>query len=135
MKSVKTPALFIALLAFSYLVKANYDGEGAKQPSLLINVLDAFSKKPVKGVSVFITSLSDKVEQSFVTDNAGNFTIPQMPAGEFTIILEKKGYKTYRREKLVVKEGTLVKLKVGISNEMQNEDNNIYHPLWRMMQW
>jgi len=49
--------------------------------------------------------------------------------------LEKKGYKTYRREKLVVKEGTLVKLKVGISNEMQNEDNNIYHPLWRMMQW
>jgi hypothetical protein len=51
-----------------------------------------------------------------------------------TIVLEKKGYKTYRREKVVVKEGMQVKLKFDISNEQETHDNNLFHPLLRMME-
>jgi len=49
-----------------------------------------------------------------------------------TLVLEKKGYKTYRKEKLVLKEGMQVKLQLDISNEQ--EEHNLFQPLLRMIE-
>jgi hypothetical protein len=133
MRRLKLLILVLGLLPLSNCVYANQNGDGTKEPALSGSVSDAISKKPVKGVTISITS-KDKVEKFVITDDAGQFIIPKLPAGEVTIVLEKKGYKTYRREKVVVKEGMQVKLKFDISNEKETHDNNLFHPLLRMME-
>ncbi|WP_315824418.1 carboxypeptidase-like regulatory domain-containing protein [Paraflavitalea speifideaquila] len=88
-------------------------------------------QKPVQGVTVSISGKGqDKKE--FVTDATGNFKVPQMPAGELIIILEKKGYKTYRKEGVTLKEGVPLKLNFDISNEGADDESDVFHPL-RMM--
>jgi hypothetical protein len=134
MKRIKLLILIICLLPLSNCVFANQDGDGTKDPVLSGSVSDAFSKKPVKGVTISITSSKDRVEKFVTTDDAGQFIIPKLPAGEVTIVLEKKGYKTYRKEKVIVKEGMQVKLKFDLSNIKASEDNNLFHPFLRMME-
>lgn len=142
MKKIKLLILFFAILPFSNCVMANQDGDGSggdgtKNPSPVLSgsVSDAFSKKPIMGVTISVTSSKDRIEKLVTTDASGKFIIPKLPAGEVTIILEKKGYKTYRREKIVVKEGMQVKMNFDISNDQEAEhNNNLFHPLLRMIE-
>lgn len=134
MKSIKFVFALSALLSFSNWVLANQDGDGTKDPVLVGSVSDALSKKPVKGVTISITSSSDRTGKQVVSDAYGKFSIPKLPAGELIIVLEKKGYKTLRSEKIVVKEGTQMKLSFDISNDHEPEDLNLFHPLLRMME-
>jgi len=132
MQRVKILILFLALLPFSNCVLANQDGDGTKEPALSGSVSDANSKKPVKGVSVYVTAKDGT--KLITTDASGKFIVPKLPAGEVTIQLEKKGYKTYRREKVVLKEGMQIKLNFDISNLKEEEDNDLFHPLLRMIE-
>ena len=131
MQRLKLFTLLLALLPLSNCVFANQDGDGTKDPALSGSVSDASSKKPVKGVTVSVLA-KDGIEK-LETDASGRFIIPKLPAGEVTIVLEKKGYKTYRREKVIVKEGTQMKLNFDLSNLKQDEDN-LFHPLFRMIE-
>ena len=131
MQRLKLFTLLLALLPLSNCVFANQDGDGTKDPALSGSVSDASSKKPVKGVTVSVLA-KDGIEK-LETDASGRFIIPKLPAGEVTIVLEKKGYKTYRREKVIVKEGTQMKLNFDLSNLKQEEDN-LFHPLFRMIE-
>ncbi|MBO9570732.1 MAG: carboxypeptidase regulatory-like domain-containing protein [Chitinophagaceae bacterium] len=133
MKRIKLLLSLFCLMSLSNCVMAN-PGDGTNDPVLVGSVSDALSKKPVKGVTICVTSSKDKNCKSFTTDAFGKFIIPKLPAGEVTIILEKKGYKTFRKEKVVVKEGTQIKLNFDISNDIEPEDNNLFHPLLRMME-
>jgi hypothetical protein len=133
MKQIKMFVLLAFLLPLSNCVLANQDGDGTKNPALLGSVSDAISRKPVKGVTISIISSKDKIEKSFTTDAYGNFRIPKLAAGEVTIVLEKNGYKTYRREKVILKEGMQVKLNFDMRNLEEPDDNNLLHPLLRMM--
>jgi hypothetical protein len=131
MQRLKLFTLLLALLPLSNCVFANQDGDGTKDPALSGSVSDASSKKPVKGVTVSVLA-KDGIEK-LETDASGRFIIPKLPAGEVTIVLEKKGYKTYRREKVIVKEGAQMKLNFDLSNLKQDEDN-LFHPLFRMIE-
>jgi hypothetical protein len=133
MQRLKIFVLLFTLLPLSNCVLANQDGDGTKEPAISGSVSDASSRKPVKGVTVSVTA-KDGVKL-ITTDEKGQFIIPKLPAGEVTIILEKKGYKTYRREKVVLKEGMQIKLNFDISNlKEENEDNDLFHPLLRMIE-
>lgn len=134
MQRLKIVILLLGFLPLSNCVLANQDGDGTKKPVLSGSVSDAFSKKPVKGVTISITCSKDRIEKFFTTDDSGKFIIPRLPAGEVTIVLEKKGYKTYRREKVILKEGMQVKMKFDMSNENASEDSDLFHPLLRMME-
>ncbi|HMF71633.1 MAG TPA: hypothetical protein VK616_09175, partial [Flavitalea sp.] len=57
-----------------------------------------------------------------------------MPSGEVTIILEKKGYKTFRRERVLIKEGLSLKLDLDLKSQARNEDSDYFHPLMLMME-
>lgn len=131
MQRLKLFILLLALLPLSNCVFANQNGDGTKDPALSGSVSDASSKKPVKGVTVSVLA-KDGIEK-LETDASGRFIIPKLPAGEVTIVLEKKGYKTYRREKVIVKEGAQMKLNFDLSNLKQDEDN-LFHPLFRMIE-
>lgn len=134
MQRLRTLILFFGLLPLSNCVFATQDGDGTKESMIMGSVSDASSRKPVKGVSIYIISSKDKIGKLVTSDAAGQFTIPKLPAGEVTIVLEKKGYKTYRKEKFVIREGMQVKLKVDMSNERPPAEENLFHPLLRMME-
>ena len=135
MRDKKNVILLMSLLTISIIARANNGSDGKAEPVLHGFVTDASTKKPVQGVTISISSPKIQGEKAFTTDAAGNFKIPQLPPGEVTIILEKKGYKTYRREGVVLKEGMSIKLNFDIkNNEDETDENDLFHPLLRMME-
>ena len=132
MQRLKILFFLLALLPLSNCVFANQDGDGTKESALTGSVSDASSKKPVKGVTVYVTAKDGT--KLIKTDASGKFIVPKLPAGEVTIQLEKKGYKTYIREKVVLKEGMQIKLNFDISNLEEEQNDDLFHPLLRMIE-
>src|SRR5687768_16443820 len=132
MRDAKKLLMLMSLLPLSLMVKANLGKDGKAEPVLHGSVSDATTKKPLQGVTISIKPRKINGEKEFVTDASGNFKVSQVPTGEVTIVLEKKGYKTYRREGVVLKEGMTVKLNFDISLEESVDETGILHPLIRM---
>jgi len=124
--------VILTLLPLALVTKANYGKEGKVEPALQGSVSDAATRKPLQGVTISITSSKMHGEKEFVTDASGSFKASEIPAGEVTIILEKKGYKTYRRQGVIIKDGISIKLNFDIKSE--DEDGEVFHPLLRMME-
>ena len=133
MRITKKLLVILTLLPLALITKANHGKDGKAEPALQGSVSDAITKKPLQGVTISITSSKMNGEKEFVTDASGSFKASQIPAGAVTIILEKKGYKTYRREGVVLKEGISIKLTFDIKSEAE-EDGEVFHPLLRMME-
>ena len=136
MRGKKNYLLLAALLPLSLLTKANGDNGNRKSTEPVIQgcVADASTKKPVQGVTVFISSLKGQEKKEFTTDASGNFKIPQMPVGEVIIVLEKKGYKTTRREGIIIKEGVSLKMNFDITTIVTDDESDVFHPFLRMME-
>jgi Carboxypeptidase regulatory-like domain len=130
MRISKRTILALALIPLALAAQANHGKDGKAEPALTGSVSDAVTKKPLQGVTISITSSKMNGEKEFVTDASGSFKTSQIPAGEVTIVLEKKGYKTYRREGVVLKQGTSTKLTFDIKSE--EDDVQVFHPLLMM---
>lgn len=124
--------LFFASSLFTLIttaVPASTGKEDSKaEPVIKGSVSDGSTRKPVEGVTISI-KVSGKM-QTVVTDAAGNFRLPKLADGAAaTIVLEKKGYKTYRKEGVVLKEGMIINFNVF----EQELEENVFHPLHRMI--
>ncbi|WP_375761743.1 von Willebrand factor type A domain-containing protein [Corallococcus exercitus] len=74
---------------------------GAVGKSVIIGtVIATETKKPLADVVVTATSPSLQGEQTVVTDAQGNYRIPQLPAGHYTLRFEKESYKPHVRTEL-----------------------------------
>jgi carboxypeptidase family protein len=136
MKGVKNIILSLSLLPLSFLAKANDPAAthfGKSEPVLHGSITDAATRKPVAGVLVIVYGLRSTEKHEYTTDANGTFRVPQMPSGEVTITLEKKGYKSCRREGVVIREGLSIKLNLDLKSEDRSEDTDYFHPLLRMM--
>jgi len=138
MRGKKFYLLLALALPLSLLTKANGDNgsnnKKSTEPVLQGSVADASTKKPVQGVTVSISSSKGQEKKEFTTDASGNFKVPQMPVGEVIIILEKKGYKTTRREGIIIKEGVSLKMSFDLSNMVVDDESDVFHPFLRMME-
>ena len=135
MRGRKILLLLIASLPLCLLAKANGGAKesGKAEPVLQGIVSDATTKKPVEGVIISISTSKGQQKKEFTTDASGNFKVPHMPVGEIVIVLEKKGYKTCRREGVIIKEGSALKLNFDILNN-EDDESDVFHPLMRMME-
>lgn len=133
MRGLKFLLIVCFFLPLSVLAGGPIDGnkDGKTEPVLQGYVADGYTKKPVKGVTISVKS--SRGDKEFTTDANGSFKIPQLPSGEVTIVLEKKGYKTYRREGVLLKEGISIKLNFDMYSEDVADENEVFHPLLRMM--
>jgi hypothetical protein len=123
-------------LPLSLLTRANSDdnnGDRKAEPVLMGNVSDASTKKPVQGVTVSISNSKGQEKKEFTTDASGNFRVTTMPVGEVVIILEKKGYKTFRREGVIIKEGVSLKINFDMTDIREEDEGDVFHPFQRMM--
>src|SRR5262245_28576460 len=130
MRGIKSYLLLTALLPLSLFAKANGDNGSRKstEPVLQGCVADANTKKPVQGVTIHISNLKGQDKKEFTTDAAGVFKVSQMPIGEVIIVLEKKGYKTTRREGIIIKEGVSLKMNFDITNMQLEDESDVFHP-------
>ncbi|WP_433933330.1 TonB-dependent receptor [Sorangium cellulosum] len=60
-------------------------------------VIDAATNKPAQDVVVTVTSPALQGEQIVVTDAAGQYRIPNLPPGTYTLRLDKEAYRPYSR--------------------------------------
>lgn len=84
-------------------------------------VVDAVSGKPMADVVIVAKSIAG--EQKVVTDQKGQFTIPSLPDGTYTLRFEKNNYKAVERRNVVVKNNA-AKVNVQLSADEKEED---YH--------
>ena len=88
------------------------DGSAFAQGNGVItgSVRDAATRAPVADVVVTATSPALQGEQIVVTDATGNYRIPQLPPGEYTIRLEKESYKPYARGAITIRVGGTIRI-------------------------
>jgi hypothetical protein len=137
MKGVKNILLSLSFLPLSLFAKTDENNTtifGKSDPVLHGSITDASTKKPVAGVLVVVYGSKAADKREFTTDASGNFKVAQMPSGEVTIILEKKGYKTFRREGVFIKEGLSIKLNFDIRSDEKGDETEYFHPLMRMLE-
>ena len=72
---------------------------------------------------VLIVAKSLAGEQAVTTDNKGQFVIPSIPDGTYTLRFEKNNYKAVEKRNVVVKNNT-AKLNVQLIVDPQEDD---YH--------
>lgn len=131
MKDAKMWLLTLSLLPLTLEMNAtSLPKEGRTEPAIQGVVSDASTRKPVKGVTIWIRSGNSPLQ--LITDESGNFRLPSLPKGQVTLVLEKKGYKTYRREGIVLKEGMIININLDTQSDA-TEEGEIFHPLQRIM--
>lgn len=91
-------------------------------------IMDHATKKPVS--DVIISLYSKQGRRDFKTDASGFFAFPQLLPGEFTLVVEKDGYKGYRKELIVPKEGLMFKLSLQEDDEDSADSWNPFRMLF-----
>jgi outer membrane receptor protein involved in Fe transport len=90
---------------------------------LVGQVVDASTKKPVEGVVVTATSPSLQGEQVVLTDVAGNYRIPQLTHGSYTLRFDKDSYRPYLRTGIELRAEATIRLDIELLPEMAGEES------------
>lgn len=77
-------------------------------------IVDAVTKKPVSGVLVTASNNKKTVEKEVATNASGYFKLDELPAGGLEIRFDKKGYKRFKKEQVIVSEGSIQRLNVDL---------------------
>ena len=89
---------FVAALLATPIVLLASSAARAQGTSVLTGtVRDAASKAPVADTVVTVTSPSLQGEQTVVTDGSGQYRIPNLPPGVYTLRLDKDAYRPFAR--------------------------------------
>lgn len=84
---------------------------------LLGQVTDASTRAPIADVVVTATSPALQGEQLVVTDGSGQYRIPNLPPGEYTLRVERESYKSYARGGITVRLATTIRVNVELLPE------------------
>jgi hypothetical protein len=132
MKKIKIALMFALLGPFALHAKGT---DGKSEICLHGYVTDAITKKPVSGVLVSAIIPGLNVSKEVTTDADGYFSFTQLCGAQVNIQFEKKGYQSFKKSNVAVKEKAAVKVNIEFSPEniSGNTDENEY-PLLRMLE-
>lgn len=135
MSTFKQLLLLLVVICYSQLLKAN-NGENGEKKSLEVSVhgyvMDAITRKPVTGVTVSVCSNKLQANKEIQSNAEGYFTFAKLPAGNVTLMFEKKGYKMFKRDLTSVKEGSVTKISVDFQ-PIEDGGNEMWHPLLKLL--
>lgn len=80
-------------------------------------VIDAQSKRPVPNAVVTASSPAMQGEQIVLTDAAGNYRIPNLPTGDYSINLQGDGFKPFGRGGIRIQGGATIRVNVSLLPE------------------
>lgn len=128
--------LLSTLLTLAFFARAS---GGKTQPSLLQGyVKDAITKKPVSGVTVSASSPGTNSPAEAVTDADGFYHFADLPSTQVNLQFGKKGYLSYKRAGVVIKEKSITKISIdffreGINTDPESNTDDSEYPLLRML--
>lgn len=85
-------------------------------------VNDASTHLPVANATIIVTSPALQGEQVVVTDAAGNYRIPQLPPGDYTIHIEGKSHKPYSRGGIGLRMNSQIRVNIELMPESLKEE-------------
>lgn len=115
-----TTWLYRATLIASALVSTLAVAQGTSV--ITGTVTDAATGKPVPDVVLTATSPAVQGEEVVVTDETGVYRVSQLPAGVFTLRLEKEGFKPYSRTDINVRIDRTVRVNIQLQPESVTAD-------------
>jgi hypothetical protein len=119
----KSRALWAVFLLFIAMTLSAAPAFAQGNSVITGTVQDASSKAPLPDVVVTATSPALQGEQLVVTDGTGQYRIPQLPPGDYTLRLEKEGYKPYARSAMALRVGSTVRVNISLLPEtLQSEE-------------
>lgn len=92
--------------------------------SFVGTVIDSETGKPMPDVVIIAKSTSATGQQKVITDEQGQFNIPQLPSGTYTLHFQKNNYKPLEKRNLVVKKKAST-LNIALTSANDNIDD--YH--------
>jgi Ca-activated chloride channel family protein len=113
MKSI-VPRLLCGLLMLQAVPGLAQPAPESRPSVILGTVIDARSRQPVADVVVTATSPALQGEQTVVTDAQGNYRIPQLPPGVYTLRFEKEQFKTYARADVQLRSNRTIRVNVEL---------------------
>ena len=126
--------LLFLLLIFPLALCAKA-GTGKLEGILNGYVTDAVTKKPLSGVVVSAIVPGTSSQTEVMTDADGYFRFAQLPASQVTIQFDKKGYQSYKRPNVTVREKTSLKLNVEfLPEEEESQSDNSEYPVLRLLE-
>lgn len=81
-------------------------------------VIDAATNRPAPDVVVSVTSPSLQGEQVVVTDGSGQYRIPNLPPGTYTLRLDKEAYRPYSREGIELRVDSTIRVNTQLLPEV-----------------
>ena len=123
--------LLLLLFPLSLYAKA---GTGKAEGIVNGYVTDAVTKKPLPGVVVSAIVPGSSIQTEVLTDENGYFRFVQLPGAQVTIQFDKKGYQSYKRPNVSVREKTAVKINIEclpdeVGADSQDSESPILHLL------
>jgi hypothetical protein len=134
MKRFRKLFVLLCCLSASSLAFAN-TGDSKDEGVVHGYVVDAATRKPVAGVVVSAQSSKSGITKEVATDAAGYFKLKEVPSGEVSIQVDKKGYKNLRKESIALKGGAILKLTIDIYSEKTGTEppGEFEHPVLRLI--
>ena len=86
------------------------------------SVINANTRQPVADAVVTATSPSLQGEQTVVTDKSGNYQLPQLPPGVYTLRLDAQGFQPYARGDITLRLNRTIRLNVELLPEGFTEE-------------
>jgi hypothetical protein len=127
----------ILLLLLLLFPLALYARAGTGKVEGIVNgyVTDAVTKKPLPGVVVSATVPGSSNQTEVLTDENGYFRFVQLPGTQVTIQFDKKGYQSYKRPNVSVREKTAVRLNVEcLPDEVETDSDDSQSPILHLLQ-
>ncbi len=114
LKSLLRSTLPLLLMMPAGPVLAQPDAGAAATSVIVGTVTDIETKKPLPDVVVTATSPSLVGEQTVVTDANGDYRIPQLPAGTYTLRFELEAFHVYARPDLQLLPNRTIRVNVEL---------------------
>ena len=103
----------LSLLSF-LLLMGFCTGTWAQSSTIIGTVISAQSRQPVPDVVVTATSPNLQGEQTVVTDAQGNYRIPQLPPGIYTLRFEADAFRPYARSDIQLRLNRTIRVNVEL---------------------
>ena len=129
--------LLFLLLIFPLALWARADSGGCGKVEGILHgyVTDAVTKKPLSGVTVSAMVPGTNNSKEVLTDADGYFRFAQLPGSPVTVHFDKKGYQSYKRPNVTVKEKTSVKLNIEfLPEDIGTDSEDAEYPILRLLQ-
>lgn len=107
----------LTLLFLFALAALSQAGNGIETGTVTGTVVHAETKKPMANVSLSAVLHNCGYRKAIVTDAQGNFIMKHVPEGEHILLIDKRGYKIYRKEGVQVKRGTSLRLYIELLSD------------------